>query len=212
MTFCPTLHYGSKEAKMIAQTLYMETDLSYHLTAEKINEEQALIQAAQANTKNFEPLYKKYFPVIVRFVYQRVNDKNDAYDITSVVFYDALRNLNKYKNKGVPFSAWLYRIAINKINEAYRKSKSQRVIAIDNEGLGLLKNEVEETTSSTVDEKLFAVLEKLETEDMEFIQMRFFEARPFKEICDITGLGDSACKMKIYRILEKLKNELKNIY
>ena len=61
------------------------------------------------------------------------------------------------------------------------------------------------------DKKLFESLEQLDKEDMELIEMRFFENRAFKEISDITGIGESACKMKVYRILEKLKFKLKNI-
>lgn len=197
---------------MIAQIIEMELKPTYHVTAEQISDELILIKAAQEDPKDFEPLYRKYYPAITRFVYQRVNEKDTSFDITSTVFYDALRNIKKYKHKGVPFSAWLYRIAINKINEAYRKNKSQRTIAVDNDGLNMLQTEIEKDLSVELDEKLFEALNKLEEEEMELIEMRFFENRPFKEICEITGIGESACKMRIYRTLEKLKTELKNIY
>lgn len=202
----------SRNRKMLAQTLNMDLNKSYHIPEKDINNEHGIIQAAQTDPQKFEPLYRKYFPTITRFVYQRINDKDTAYDITANVFYDALRNISKYKNQGVPFSAWLYRIAINKINETYRKNSSRRTVAVDNEGLSMLHSEMEVDVSSEVDEKLFTALGELEKEEMELIEMRFFENRPFKEICEITGMGESACKMRVYRILEKLKTGLKNIH
>jgi RNA polymerase sigma-70 factor (ECF subfamily) len=197
---------------MIAQISNMDNKVSYHISADQISDELVLIKEAQADPKKFELLYRKYFPTLTRFVYQRVIDKSSAYDITANVFYDALRNIGKYKNQGVPFSAWLYRIAINKINETYRKNNSQRTFAVDNEGLSSIKTEVDIDSSAQADEKLFEALDTLEKEEMELIEMRFFEDRPFKEICEITGMGESACKMRVYRILEKLKTELKNIH
>jgi len=201
-----------KQHGMIAQTMNMDVKTSYHIPAQEISDELTLVQAAQADPRKFEPLYRKYFPTITKFVYQRVNEKDSAYDITATVFYDALRNINKYKHQGVPFSAWLYRIAINKINEAYRKNNSRRTIAVDNEGLNNLHGEIELDVTAEKDEQLFSTLDKLEKEEMELIEMRFFENRSFKEICDITGMGESACKMRVYRILEKLKTQLKNIH
>src|SRR5687767_5867099 len=104
-------------------TIIMTDIASYHLTAEQIDSEEKLIKAAQDNPRNFEPLYKRYFERITRFVYHRVEDKELAFEITSQVFYKALDNIKKYKPMGVPFSAWLFRIAGNELNQLYRKNK-----------------------------------------------------------------------------------------
>jgi len=131
--------------------------------------------------------------------------------LTSQVFYKALENLPKYQPMGVPFSAWLFRIAANEINQWYRKTTAVRVLSIDRDGLGNLKVEVEENGQAEMDEQLFNALQTLKEEDMELINMRFFEKRSFKEICDILDMNESACKMKLYRILEKLKQHLTSI-
>lgn len=188
------------------------TDIaSYHLTAEQIDSEEKLIKAAQKNPRDFEPLYKRYFQRIANYIYHRVEDKETAFELTSQVFYKALENLPKYKPMGVPFSAWLFRIASNEINLLYRKNKSMRVLSIDRDGLGELKNDLEESDQIEIDKKLYEALQTLNEEDMEIINMRFFEKRSFKEICEMQDMNESACKMKVYRILEKLKEKLKNI-
>lgn len=184
---------------------------SYHQTAEEIYTEEKLIIAAQANPRDFEPLYKKYFQRIANYLYHRVEDKETAFELTSQVFYKALENLPKYKSKGVPLSAWLFRIAANEINQWYRKSKSIRVVSIDRNGLGNLKEEVDENNQTEADDDLYKALQVLNEEDLELVNMRFFEKRSFKEICDILELKESACKMKLYRILEKLKKHLTTI-
>jgi RNA polymerase sigma-70 factor (ECF subfamily) len=201
---------GLKEKQML--TAISMTDIaSYHLTAEEIDSEEKLIKAAQANPRDFEPLYKRYFQRIANYLYHRVEDKETAFELTSQVFYKALENLPKYKPMGVPFSAWLFRIASNEINQWYRKNTAVRVLSIDRDGLGDLKGEVEENDQVEADEKLFKALQTLKEEDMELINMRFFEKRSFKEICEISDMNESACKMKLYRILEKLKQQLTSV-
>lgn len=198
---------GLKEKQMLT-AINMTQIASYHLTAEEIDLEEKLIEAAKSNPRDFEPLYKRYFQRIANYLYHRVEDKETAFELTSQVFYKALEHLPKYKPMGVPFSAWLFRIAANEINQWYRKNKMDRLISIDRGGLGDLKGEVEETNAAEIDGKLFQALQTLKEEDMELINMRFFEKRSFKEICDILDMNESACKMKLYRILEKLKQQL----
>ncbi len=186
----------------------MTESATFHLTNEQIELEEKLIKAAQVNSKDFEPLYKKYYERIANFVYRRVDNKDLAFEITSNVFYNALSNLSKYKPQGVPFSAWLFRIAVNELNLWFRKNKSQRTVSIDNDGLVELKESIEGNSSAEMDAQLFEALQTLEPEEIELIHMRYFEKHSFKEICDINGSGESANKMKVYRILEKLKSKL----
>ncbi len=192
-------------------TINMTEIASYHLTAEEITSEEKLIKAAQDNPRNFEPLYKRYFQRIANYIYHRVEDKETAFELTSQVFYKALENLPKYKPMGVPFSAWLFRIAGNEMNQYFRKNKAIRVLSIDRDGLGELKGDMEENNQTEIDKQLYEALQTLNEDDMELINMRFFEKRSFKEICEIMDMNESACKMKVYRILEKLKEQLKDI-
>lgn len=208
MSFCILKYYGCKGAQMIAEANMTEPAL-HHKTLDQINEEMELVKAAQKNSRCFEPLYTRYYKKIASYIYHRLENKEEAFELTSQVFYKALENLSKYNAQGVPFSAWLFRIASNEINLFYRKKKSARVVDADVQGVAELICAVEEASPEVQDEQLFEVLQQLDEEEMELINMRFFEKRSFKEICDITGMNESACKMKVYRILEKLKKKIK---
>jgi RNA polymerase sigma-70 factor, ECF subfamily len=74
-----------------------------------------------------------------------------------------------------------------------------------------LKGDVEDKSQAETDSALFKALQALSEDDMELINMRFFEKRSFKEIGEILDMNESACKMKVYRILEKLKVQLTGI-
>ena len=184
---------------------------SYHLSADKILEEEILIRAAQNDPKKFAPLYTNYFERIANFIYSRVDDKEISFDLTSAVFYKALDNIKKYRSQGVPFSAWLFRIASNEVNQYFRKNKTQRTISINNSGLAELKSDIEDNSGEERDKYLYEALQELEENEMELISMRFFEQRSFKEISEISGSGESACKMKLYRILDVLKKKLNHL-
>lgn len=169
------------------------------------------ILLAQSDPKAFEPLYVRYFERISIFVYHRVEDKDVTFDITSTVFYKALDNLPKYKNKGFPFSAWLYRIAFNEIQQHYRRTKSQPVLSLNTKGICELIENLPKNNYPINDEELFGAIELLKDDEVELINMRYFENRSFKEIADILEMGESACKMKLYRILEQIKKSFKDI-
>ncbi|HLP20968.1 MAG TPA: sigma-70 family RNA polymerase sigma factor [Chitinophagales bacterium] len=170
-----------------------------------LTEEEKLILAAQANRDKFQPLYEKYYTQILKFVYQRVTTKDDAYDITQQVFLQAMLSLNKYELRGFPFSSWLYRIAINELNQAFRKNEKQRGVNLEEKHL---KDIVEEMNEGGVEEKesiLLDALTGLDEEDFQLVEMRFFEKRAFKEIGEILNITEANAKMKLYRILDKLK-------
>jgi RNA polymerase sigma-70 factor (ECF subfamily) len=164
-----------------------------------------LVQAAKADRKHFGELYSKYHDSVARFVYQRVGSKDEALDITQQVFMQAMIALDKYESRGFPFSSWLYRIALNEVNGRYRKNKNQRVINIDDTSLQTVMAEINEPNADEKEEKLLMCLQELEEDEVELLQMRFFEKRPFKEMAEIKDSNESAVKMKVYRLLEKLK-------
>jgi RNA polymerase sigma-70 factor (ECF subfamily) len=184
------------------------TPTLYHLSAELIEAEEEVVKAAQQDPRNFERLYKKYYSRVVNFIYHRTADKELSFEIASQTFYKALDNLPGYKNKGLPFSAWLFRIALNETNSWFRKQNRIPVLNIDSVGLHELNQNIEETFSPGHDEQLAQALQQLDDEELELVNMRFFEKRSFAEIGGILNRGESACKMKLYRTLEKLKKIL----
>lgn len=167
--------------------------------------EKELIDLAKKDNRYFTPIYKKYHEPIFRFVYQRLDSKDDASDITSQVFLKALVNLKKYEHKGFPFSSWLYKIALNEINQFYRTQAKKRTVNVDENQLKDVVEEVGEQYDETNQQQLLKALAVLEGEKLSLIEMRFFEKRAFKEMAQILNITENNAKVKTYRVLDELK-------
>lgn len=180
----------------------------YHVTPEKLQKELAEIEDAKANPEKFSILYNRYYEPIFRFIYQRLSDKELAFDTTAQVFLKAMVNLHKYQFKGVPFASWLYRIAFNEINQLARRGGQLRVVNLDTPHVDELMEEVEsdeDPTSAIYHEKLQELFQHLPAKEVQLIEMRYFEQRPFKEIGEILKITENNAKVKVYRLLDKLK-------
>jgi RNA polymerase sigma-70 factor, ECF subfamily len=170
------------------------------------DDETLLIQKAQKDPKEFKALYEKHYKRIFVFVLHRVGEKSLCADITSQAFLKAMLNIGKYKSTGVPFSAWLFRIALNETYDHLRKVNRYRCISIDDTAVEKLHDELTaETTLLDLEEKLPAILEKLTIEELHLLELRFFEQRRFKEVADILKISDNYAKVRVYRLLEKMK-------
>ncbi len=166
------------------------------------------IQAAQSDPAQFRVLYIRYYDPIFRYVFRRTADETVTADLCSQVFLRALQNLSDYEYRGVPFSAWLYRIAGNEIAQYYRSTKRNRVVSAPEETLPELAEEMEVTPELAWTEVLPELLDTLPEQDLRLIELRFFEQRPFKEVADILEIRESNAKVKTYRILRRLKKTL----
>ena len=173
---------------------------------DELKEDEGLILKSQADPEAFRPLYEKYFKRIFLFVHHRVGDKALTADITSQVFLKALLNINKFSFRGLPFSAWLFRIALNECNDFFRKNKRYRLVTMEDE---MVEHLYEELTSETrledLRQRLPTILQKLSVSELQIIELRFFEQRPFKEVGQILGISETYAKVRVYRILEKMK-------
>jgi RNA polymerase sigma-70 factor (ECF subfamily) len=172
----------------------------------EINEEETLIVNAKSDPQAFKPLYEKYFKRTFLFVLHRVGDKSSSADITSQVFLKALLNIEKFNFRGVPFCAWLFRIALNECNDYFRKNSRHRIVTIEDEMVGNLYEELfDDNREEDLRERLPFILQRLSVEELQIIELRFFEQRPFKEVADITCITENYAKVKVYRILEKMR-------
>lgn len=177
----------------------------YHVTREEIEAEALEIDLAKENSSKFEPLYNRYYARVLSFVFQRIHSRDDAYDITQQVFIAALENISKYRSQGVPFSAWLFRIALNELSYSYRRSKVRQAINIDDVHVSEILGELQQENTAATDAVLMQIIEKLNPEEVTLLELRFFEQRPFKEISQILNIREAAAKARIYRLLERMK-------
>ncbi len=181
----------------------------YHQTQEAISLEEEQLRLALRKPEAFAPIYEKYFLQIYRFVLQRVGDEDTAGDVTSQVFAKALFKLRDYKFKGLPFSAWLYRVAQNEIGMFFRQQNRQRVVNVTTESLGDMMDEIEEDQHEERLQMVLTTIKKLNMEEVELIQMRFFEKMSFKEIGDILDITETNARVKTHRVIEKIRKLMK---
>lgn len=193
----------------VHKPVFMEVVSKYHVSNERQAEELAVIEAAKSDKAHFELIYNRYHEQIFRYIYQRIDDKDTAFDVVQQVFLKAMTNLHKFEYKGVPFSSWLYRIAKSEVYDLLRKKQHLRSVNIDDVQLGdMMQDMQEETNLEKYGQRLAVAVAELDEEDLQLVEMRFFEKRPFKEIGEILNITENNAKVKLYRILEKLKKIL----
>lgn len=178
------------------------------VTKEAMQQEWQEIQVAQQNPAMFRPLYDRYYEPIFRYIHRRTADEALSADVCSEVFFKAMQKLEKYEFKGVPFSAWLYRIASNEITQHFRNAQKNRTVSVETTTLPEIMEEMgdlESIEQHQFQEALIPCLNELRPKDLEIIELRFFEQRPFKEIANLLEITESSCKMRTYRVLERLK-------
>ena len=177
----------------------------YHQTTDRLQEELVLIRQAKKDPERFGPLYRKYHEQIFRYIYQRMDDQDLAFDVTAQVFIKALNNLHKYEYRGVPFSSWLYRIAKSELYQAFRDRKARRTVNVESMHLFEMIEEFEEDDNTANKRKLFQCLSLLKDSDLRIIEMRYFEKRSYREIGDILEISENNAKVRSFRALERLR-------
>lgn len=155
----------------------------------------------------FGLIYDKYFEQIYLFIYKRVQDEAVAGDVCQEAMLKAMHNVAKYEFRGIPFSAWLYRIASNEVNLFFRRNKKIMTVEVEEKHVQTIMEEIEIGDADKIDnqEKLMIVLSELKPEYAEIIELRFFIKYSFKEIADFYEISEANAKMRLYRILEKIK-------
>lgn len=191
----------------LVRQLLLKTVTPYHRSESQIHAEYDLILKCQEDPQYFAPLYEEYYDSIFIFIHKRVDQEEVTAELTSQVFFKCLKNLSSYRYQGVPFSAWLYKIAINEVNQFFRRRKRlERIVSLREEHVGLLIDEIEYREPEIDTHVLIsALLEQLSDREVQFLELRFFENRSFKEIGYLLGISEVNAKVKTYRIIDKLK-------
>lgn len=182
---------------------------SRHISQEEILKEFETVQQAVKDPAQFQKLYDRYFTAIFNYVFRKIDDEDITADLTSQTFLKALKNLKKYKYRGVPFSAWLYRIASNEVNRHYRLTNKKQVFSFEeHEFENLIEQNVEIEEEIDI-EYIIQQMHNMSESDIEVIELRFFESKSFGEVAFILGISEANAKMRTYRAIEKLRKLLK---
>lgn len=173
------------------------------LTAKELEAERRLIEASQREPRCFAQLYERYFHRVYAFALTRTGDRTAAEDVTAETFRLAFQNLSRFQWRGVPFSAWLFRIAANAA--ADQRQQAARQTPLDN-----VPDEPSKSWESRfieVEERvqLFELVRRLPKDQRQVIGMRFGQEKGSKEIAQALGRSEGAVKALQFRALESLR-------
>ncbi|MGH7644352.1 MAG: RNA polymerase sigma factor [Gemmatimonadales bacterium] len=165
-------------------------------------DEKLLIETAQRDPRRFADLYRMHFDRVYAYVARRVATRSDAQDLTAEVFQQALANLGRFEWRGVPFAAWLYRIAANAVTDHHHRTvRDQNVPPSPEPGR-------EELESAERRAALYRAVRDLPADQRRVIEMRFAEDRSIAEIARVLGRSEGAVKQLQFRALGNLRARL----
>ncbi len=180
-------------------------------------QEKSLVERMQRGSQKqkeecFTTLYLHYKPHIYRYLRAKVNAEEVADDLTATVFTKALEAIASYRWEGLPFSAWLYRIAHNALIDYYRKqSRSQSVSLEDAPPLRDKSPNPEELFFQwEMGETVKTLVSQLPPREKNIISLKFFEGYTNRRIAQLTGLTETNVGTIIYRIVKRMREELQD--
>ncbi len=175
-----------------------------------MQDEESLVRRAQHHDQEaFAQLYEEHFDKIYRYVTLKIGNETEAEDMTQQVFLNALQSISSFKWKGVPFSAWLFRIAHNQVVD-YLRSKKRTAVPLD-ESL---------TSSNSNDNPQLVVEQKLDIERLllathqlteaqrEVISLRFAGELPIAQVAKAMGKSQGAVKALQHSAIVALRKAL----
>ena len=184
----------------------------FNLSDTEYNEEDVLARASQGDKDAFGALYERYAERIFNYVYYRTGNQHDAEDLTARVFQRAMNHIRNYTDRGVPFSAWLYRIAHNLVANWHRDRSRKQEIPIDD--LPILPNKGDHPEKNLVrsqeQDALLRMIRKLPPERQNLLILKFVENMSNAEIGKIMGRSEGAVKSLYHRTLLALRDQLED--
>ncbi len=165
-------------------------------------DERLLIEAAQNDPACFADLYELNFERVYAYAIRRVSDRAEAEDVTAEVFHQALANLKRFEWRGIPFSAWLFRIAANLIADRWQRSGREVTDDSAIESAQASAAEIEEVERRAT---LFGLVRTLPDEQQRVVVLRFVEQKSIKEVARAIRKTEGAVKQLQFRALSSLR-------
>ncbi|PYU00399.1 MAG: hypothetical protein DMG38_07965 [Acidobacteria bacterium] len=167
-------------------------------------EERLLVEAARSDPSKFDALYELHFERVYGFIAGRVHDRATAEDLTSEVFYKALANLKSYEWRGVPFAAWLLRIAANAVID--RSQRAPREYSMGDKPHD--PSAAPDMRGIEHRARLFRLVNQLPETQRRVVHERFVDQRSIREIAERLGKSEGAIKQLQLRALERLRAQM----
>jgi RNA polymerase sigma-70 factor, ECF subfamily len=170
-----------------------------------------LVDMAKVNDNEaFGELYERYVTKIYNYIYYRTGNHHDAEDLTARVFYRAMAHIESYTERGVPFQAWLYRIAHNLVANWHRDRGRRKVIPLDEFIATSLRADAPDHQAEDKEEReaLLTAIRRLPEERQQLLILKFVEHLSNAEVGEIMNRTEGAIKSLYHRTLIALRDEL----
>ncbi len=172
------------------------------------DEERLVGRAQKGEQEAFSQLYEENFDKIYRYVIVRIGNEAEAEDLTQQVFMKALESIASFKWKGVPVSAWLFRIAHNQVVDYLRKKTKQTTVALD-ESIPSSHGDPEMVVENKQDfERILSATKQLTPAQQEVISLRFVSELSVAEVARVMGRSGGAVKALQHSALVALRKIL----
>jgi RNA polymerase sigma-70 factor (ECF subfamily) len=169
-------------------------------------DERLLIEAAQKDPVRFAELYECHFERVYAYIVRRVGNRAETEDLTSEVFHQALANLRKFEWRGIPFAAWLFRIAANLISDRWQRAGREPLADdADVESVPGKTAEIEEVERRAT---LYRLVDTLPAEQRRVVVLRFVEEKSIKEVAQEIRKTEGAVKQLQFRALTTLRTRM----
>ena len=174
-----------------------------------MQDEERLVRRAQHRDQEaFAQLYEEHFDKIYRYVTFKIGNETEAEDMTQQVFLNALKSISSFKWKGIPFSAWLFRIAHNQVVD-YLRSKKRTTVPLD-ESLVSNDNNPQLLTEQKLDiEQLILATKQLTGAQREVISLRFAGELSIAQAAKAMGKSQGAVKALQHSAIVALRKTLR---
>lgn len=195
--------------------IHSEGEMAVGKTAERGKrseaQERRLIQAAQKDPRRFAELYEDNFDRVYGYILRHVQDRTVAEDLTSDVFHKALANLPNFDWRGIPFGAWLIRIAFNVMADEWKRSTREHPVE------NLPEMATDPKFEEVLDEvegqaRLYRAVAALPEDQRRVVQMRFAEGKSIREIAAALQRTEGAIKQLQFRALQNLRSRVEGAH
>jgi RNA polymerase sigma-70 factor (ECF subfamily) len=176
-----------------------------HRSAEELEAERLLIEAAQRDRAAFAPLYERYVDQIFAYAHTLTRNRELAEDVTAATFAKAIEDLPRFEWRGVPYSAWLYRVASNLVA---RQARRPAWVDIDTH------QPIDHLTPEVIAEQrdreatVRSAVALLPDDQRQAVLLRFGGELRNREIAEIMGRSEGAVKLLTFRAMTALRKQL----
>jgi RNA polymerase sigma-70 factor, ECF subfamily len=179
-----------------------------------LGDESELIARAKADTREFGVLYERYHERIYRYIYRRVGDHEATQDLTAQTFQQALAALPDYEWRGVPFSAWLYRIAGNLVIR-YRRVNSREVSMEHIERIvdqrGAFEDPLDAVLQQSNNDQLYTAMQRLSEDQRRALTLKYAHGLKNHEVGVLMNRSEGGIKQLVHRAMIVLRQALREL-